>query len=210
MSIWECPDYTYDPYNESSFLQDTDDDEDTPADPKILRNLVASLLVNEDGDKWWYITEECSAEDDNYFYYLKDLVHNSCEHLVLYTFNERVFSNTMSYVTQSGIIGLYLLYFMMVIGIIRGCRVSVGEIWIEDLPLSDDIMRKCLEVYIARDMHNFELEEELFAELIFIMRSRELLIKLSRLKDSGYNPPIVAPVAKRKQSEDDNDKETST
>uniref|UniRef100_A0AAR5PGD9 Piezo non-specific cation channel R-Ras-binding domain-containing protein n=1 Tax=Dendroctonus ponderosae TaxID=77166 RepID=A0AAR5PGD9_DENPD len=44
--------YTYDPYNESSFLQDTDDDEDTPADPKILRNLVASLLVNEDGDKW--------------------------------------------------------------------------------------------------------------------------------------------------------------
>lgn len=30
---------------------------------------------------------------------------------------------------------------MVVIGIIRGCQVSVDEIWIEDLPLSDDIMR---------------------------------------------------------------------
>jgi len=45
-------------------------------------------------------------------------------------------------------------------------------------------------VYIARDMQNYELEEELFAELIFIMRSRELMIKLTRYTDSIYNPPI--------------------
>lgn len=50
----------------------------------------------------WQLKEECVVDDDDYYYYLKDLVHNNCDHLVMYTFNEKVFSETLSYLTQSG------------------------------------------------------------------------------------------------------------
>ncbi|KAL1518044.1 hypothetical protein ABEB36_001730 [Hypothenemus hampei] len=187
----------YNPYKELNEMTLDDDDIDVPSDPRILRNLLAKLEFDEEGGMWWHIREECLNEDDNYFYYLKDLAHNSCDNLVIYTFNEKVFSNTMNFITQSGIIGLYLLYFMMVIQIIRSCRIQVDEIWIEDLPYVKDLMRKCLEVYVARDLENYELEEELYAQLLFVMRSKEIMIKLTRFKDSPYNPPILMQKDKR-------------
>ncbi|XP_066250375.1 piezo-type mechanosensitive ion channel component-like [Euwallacea similis] len=187
----------YEQFKELDGSKEDDDDADIPADPRIERNLVASLQFDPEGEMWWHIAEDCTDDDDNYFYYLKDLVHNRCDILVMYTFNERVFPSAINYITQSGILGLYLLYFMMVIGIIRSCRVKIGNIWIEDLPNSELIMQKCLEVYVARDMQNYELEEELFAELIFIMRSREVLIKLTRYKDNKYDPPLSVVTKER-------------
>ncbi|XP_050294908.1 piezo-type mechanosensitive ion channel component-like isoform X2 [Anthonomus grandis grandis] len=133
-------------------------------DPRVMRHLLLKLSVSPTGEKW-------------------DLVHNRCDNLiVLYVFNERVFSDALNWLTQSGILGLYLIYFFLVIEVIRGFRIEVDEIWVEDLPDSVGLWDKCMEVCIARDMGYYELEELLYAELVFIMRSRETLIRMSRSK----------------------------
>ncbi|CAH1132569.1 unnamed protein product [Ceutorhynchus assimilis] len=174
-----------------------DEDEEILPNPSLFRNLLISLKTGKNREVWWHMQEECDITDDDYFYYLKNIQHNSCDQLVMYTFNEKVFSKTISYITQSGIIGLYLLYFMIMVDFMRGCRVTVDAIWINDWPDPEGLWRKCREVYIARDMRNYELEEELFAELIFIMRSREVLIKLTRETTSAYNPPVLTGESKK-------------
>lgn len=45
-----------------------------------------------------------------------------------------------------------------------------------------------MEIYVARDMKNFELENEIYEGMIAIMRSREVVIKLTRYEDNHYNP----------------------
>ncbi|KAH1027961.1 hypothetical protein HUJ05_001375, partial [Dendroctonus ponderosae] len=146
-------------------------------DPNKLRNLLLTLRRSKAA--WWQLSEECTILDDNYVYYLTNLAHNDWDFLVLYLFNERVFSNAMNFMTQGGIMGLYLIYFLVVVNIIRGFRGDIEEISINDLPNSSKVLRKCMEIYFARDMKNYHLEQEIFEEIVYIMRSRELMIKLS-------------------------------
>ncbi|XP_030758811.1 piezo-type mechanosensitive ion channel component-like [Sitophilus oryzae] len=148
-----------------------------------FRHLLIGLQ-RENGQSWWEIQESCEAYDQNYQYYLKDLIHNSCKEPTIYVFNDKVFSSTVSYITGSGILGMYLIYFMIILSVLRDMTIKADEIWIEDIDHPENLMRKCLEVYLARDMENFELEQELFEELIFIMRSREICIKLSREEET--------------------------
>lgn len=48
-----------------------------------------------------------------------------------------------------------------------------------------------MDIYVVRAMKMYNLEEHLFAQLIFIMRSRELAIKVTRRFGDQYNPQIV-------------------
>lgn len=65
------------------------------------------------------------------------------------------------------------------------------EIWLGDMPNVERIYVIVMDVYLVREMRYFMLEEELFAKLIFVMRSRELAIKCTRRFDDPYNPDII-------------------
>ncbi|XP_066141198.1 piezo-type mechanosensitive ion channel component-like [Euwallacea fornicatus] len=169
------------------------EDEALPPNGGRLRDILVRLYSNKRRTTWWQIQEKCSAEDDNYIYYLSNLVYNDCESLVLYIFNEKIFSGAINVLASKGIFGLYLIYFMMIIKAFRACRADMVDIWITDLPNTNKLFRKCMEVYIARDMKNFELENENFQDLVAIMRSKEVLIKLSRYENNSYNPTFVIP-----------------
>ncbi|XP_066259125.1 piezo-type mechanosensitive ion channel component 1-like [Euwallacea similis] len=172
---------------------DDEDNEALPPDGGRLRDVLVKLFSKKGRAAWWQVKEKCSADDDNYVYYLSNLVYKDCESLVLYIFNEKVFSRTINVIASKGIFGLYLIYFMMIIKAFRACRADMGDIWITDLPSVDKLFRKCMEVYIARDMKNFELENEIFQDLVAIMRSKEVLIKLSRHEDNNYDPTFMIP-----------------
>ncbi|XP_076272842.1 piezo-type mechanosensitive ion channel component-like isoform X2 [Rhynchophorus ferrugineus] len=166
-------------YESDKTDDEEDDDDDARADSTSFRSLLVAL--QRDSNKyWWEMQEYCSEQDENYQFYLKDLVMNTCDNIVVYVFNEKVFSSTISYVTASGILGMYLIYFMIIFSLIREMMIKAEEIWIEDIPNPEVLLRKCLEVYVARDIGNFELEEEIFEELVFIMRSREICIRLTK------------------------------
>ncbi|CAH1125150.1 unnamed protein product [Ceutorhynchus assimilis] len=179
-----------DPNKELQGFDQKDNKEMLP-DPRRMRNLLVRLNAND--SKWWQMREECSINDDNYLYYLKDLVLNDCDEIVLYVFNEKVLPGTFLKMVQYGILGLYIIYFMVIVEIIKSLITKIDDIWLLNLPDVDKVLRKCMEVYVVRDMKNYELESALFDELIYIMRSRETLIKLTRYEDSDYDPTFITP-----------------
>lgn len=64
-------------------------------------------------------------------------------------------------------------------------------IWLRSLPNVNRIYSLINDIYIVRAFKEYDLEEELFAKLIFLFRSRELLIKYTRMFGNPYSPEFI-------------------
>jgi len=122
--------------------------------------------------EWWEVQEDCS---DNLY---KWLPYATCSLLVMLAFSQRSFPSTLTFFTGAGIIGSYTT-FVLVIG--RLCRTPFVDIsfhiMFDELPYVDRILQICEDIYLVRERGNLALEEELFAKLIFLYRSPEMMIK---------------------------------
>jgi hypothetical protein len=49
----------------------------------------------------------------------------------------------------------------------------------------DYLLQLCLDIYLVRESGELDLEEDLFAKLIFLYRSPETLIKWTRPREEG-------------------------
>uniref|UniRef100_A0A1L8DF30 Putative piezo-type mechanosensitive ion channel component isoform x14 n=1 Tax=Nyssomyia neivai TaxID=330878 RepID=A0A1L8DF30_9DIPT len=68
-----------------------------------LRNITLKLF-EEDNVRWWELKEDCT--DHLYTDILKDIPGATCEKaIVIYTFNDKLFPPTLSWLTAGGIIG---------------------------------------------------------------------------------------------------------
>jgi hypothetical protein len=47
------------------------------------------------------------------------------------------------------------------------------------------LLQLCLDIYLVRESGELDLEEDLFAKLIFLYRSPETLIKWTRPREEG-------------------------
>lgn len=64
------------------------------------RNIEVSLHENS-GERWWGVLEECS--DEFYNLILSRLPYVDCENsLVMYTFSDKLFPSTVSWLTAGG------------------------------------------------------------------------------------------------------------
>ncbi|UJR32233.1 hypothetical protein I4U23_019699 [Adineta vaga] len=62
---------------------------------------------------------------------------------------------------------------------------DIQSIMYHEWPFADRIQRLCEEVYLVRELGELQLEEELFARLLFLHRSPETLIRFTRSKETA-------------------------
>lgn len=56
----------------------------------------------------------------------------------------------------------------------------------EDLPYVDRILQLCADIYLVREQGDYQLEEDLYAKLIFLYRSPETMIRWTQMPDREY------------------------
>uniref|UniRef100_A0A803TYY0 Piezo-type mechanosensitive ion channel component n=1 Tax=Anolis carolinensis TaxID=28377 RepID=A0A803TYY0_ANOCA len=83
--------------------------------------------------------------------------------------------------TGFSIVGLYMSVVLVIGKFIREFFNGISRsIMFEELPNVDRILKLCTDIFLAREAGELELEEQLFAKLIFLYRSPETMIKWTR------------------------------
>lgn len=152
-----------------------------PEQPEhYYRNLTLNLHEGTADEKWWEVLEECS--DDFYLKTLSQLPYANCNSSsVLYTFSDKLFPSQLSWLTAGGVIGIYTTFVFVASRFFRGLfSGSSYNIMYSELPFVDRILQLCLDIYLVRESLEFALEEDLFAKLIFLYRSPEVMIRWTR------------------------------
>ncbi|XP_066904994.1 piezo-type mechanosensitive ion channel component-like [Halyomorpha halys] len=86
-------------------------------------------------------------------------------------------------------IGIYILIFTVIAGVLRRIWFRVSqEIQFIDWPQADYVELICKSIYLAREEKNYDLEEYLYAKLIFIYRSPETMIEVTRITQLEHFP----------------------
>lgn len=76
---------------------------------------------------------------------------------------------------------MYTTFVLVVSRLVRGFVAGTSfTIMFDDMPYVDRVLQLCLDIYLVRESGEFTLEEDLFAKLIFLYRSPEMLIRWTR------------------------------
>ncbi|CAH2222990.1 piezo-type mechanosensitive ion channel component 2-like [Pelobates cultripes] len=85
---------------------------------------------------------------------------------------------------ESSIVGLYMSVVLVIGKFIREFFNGISRsIMFEELPNVDRILKLCTDIFLVRETGDLDLEEQLFAKLIFLYRSPETMIKWTREKE---------------------------
>ncbi|XP_013363415.1 PREDICTED: piezo-type mechanosensitive ion channel component 1 isoform X3 [Chinchilla lanigera] len=120
--------------------------------------------------EWWVIElQDCQA---------------SCNLLPMVIFSDKVSPPSLGFLAGYGIMGLYVSIVLVIGKFVRGFFSEISHsIMFEELPCVDRILKLCQDIFLVRETRELELEEELYAKLIFLYRSPETMIKWTREKE---------------------------
>ncbi|XP_063376521.1 piezo-type mechanosensitive ion channel component isoform X1 [Cydia fagiglandana] len=160
-----------------------------PEDESTQYRDVQLRLEREKGAMYWRVQEFCKEKDE-----LLNIPMNSCDMLVMFTFNDKLFPETLNFISGGGIIGLYTTFVFLASRLLRGFFSGIyTKIMFDDLPNADRVLQLCLDIYLVREALELALEEDLFAKLVFLYRSPETMIKWSRPKDEDADEQRALP-----------------
>uniref|UniRef100_A0A8C3RP27 Piezo non-specific cation channel R-Ras-binding domain-containing protein n=1 Tax=Chelydra serpentina TaxID=8475 RepID=A0A8C3RP27_CHESE len=143
----------------------------------FFRNItikLQQLAINSSSGQvteWWVIREwtpTCSG--------------NACsKNMELIIYNDKVSPSSLGFLAGYGIVGLYMSVVLVIGKFIREFFNGISRsIMFEELPNVDRILKLCTDIFLVREIGELELEEQLFAKLIFLYRSPETMIKWTR------------------------------
>uniref|UniRef100_K7GEW4 Uncharacterized protein n=1 Tax=Pelodiscus sinensis TaxID=13735 RepID=K7GEW4_PELSI len=143
----------------------------------FFRNItikLQQLATNSSSSQvteWWVIQEwmpVCSG--------------NACsKNMELIIYNDKVSPSSLGFLAGYGIVGLDMSVVLVIGKFIREFFNGISRsIMFEELPNVDRILKLCTDIFLVRETGELELEEQLFAKLIFLYRSPETMIKWTR------------------------------
>ncbi|XP_054282904.1 piezo-type mechanosensitive ion channel component isoform X3 [Macrosteles quadrilineatus] len=155
---------------------------------------------------WWELRENCN--DSTYESVLKNLPWANCDNLIIYTFNDKAFPEGLNIISGKGLIGLYGLFIVFFSRTIRPLTRGIAfRIMFDDMDYVDRVLQLCVDIYLARESHDFVLEEDLFSKLIFLFRSPETIIMWTRPPD--WSAPAAIEPSRRTTNRTLSRRETS-
>ncbi|XP_040426894.1 piezo-type mechanosensitive ion channel component 1 isoform X1 [Cygnus olor] len=149
------------------------DGEDSYLDVEVQlkRERVGSGQGSDSFLEWWVVR-------------LKDAPPRDGNILPMVIFNDKVSPPSLGFLAGYGIMGLYVSIVLVIGKFVRGFFSEISHsIMFEELPCVDRILKLCQDIFLVRETGELELEEELYAKLIFLYRSPETMIKWTREKE---------------------------
>ncbi|XP_030823451.1 piezo-type mechanosensitive ion channel component 2 isoform X3 [Camarhynchus parvulus] len=133
-------------------------------------NITVSLVKNE-SEEWWVLNQLGKRHKT---------LHESLE---LFIFSDKVSPPSLGFLAGYGIMGLYASVVLVIGKFVREFFSGISHsIMFEELPNVDRILKLCTDIFLVRETGELELEEDLYAKLIFLYRSPETMIKWTREK----------------------------
>ncbi|NXO08246.1 PIEZ2 protein, partial [Oriolus oriolus] len=137
-------------------------------------NITVSLVKNgsEEGAREWWVLNQLGKRQKM-----------PQESLELFIFSDKVSPPSLGFLAGYGIMGLYASVVLVIGKFVREFFSGISHsIMFEELPNVDRILKLCTDIFLVRETGELELEEDLYAKLIFLYRSPETMIKWTREK----------------------------
>ncbi|KAM6948367.1 piezo-type mechanosensitive ion channel component 2 [Aplochiton taeniatus] len=147
---------------------------------KLNRTTKTSLAFGDTGDvqEWWIVSQtEIGNIKKRPPANLYDVG------LELYVFSDQVSPPSLGFLAGYGIMGLYASVVLVIGKFVREFFSGISHtIMFEELPNVDRILKLCTDIFLVRETGELDLEEDMYAKLIFLYRSPETMIKWTREK----------------------------
>uniref|UniRef100_W5MGR7 Uncharacterized protein n=1 Tax=Lepisosteus oculatus TaxID=7918 RepID=W5MGR7_LEPOC len=119
----------------------------------------------------WWVVQECPP----------GRAPAGCQSIEIVVFNDKVSPSSLGFLAGYGIVGLYMSVVLVIGKFVREFFNGISRsIMFEELPCVDRVLKLCTDIFVVRETGELELEEQLFAKLIFLYRSPETMIKMTR------------------------------
>ncbi|KAM6924897.1 piezo-type mechanosensitive ion channel component 2 [Xenentodon cancila] len=141
--------------------------------PMSIKLQQVSRSSDKEADQWW-VVEECSPLTSS---------EHKCQSIEILVFNDKVSPPSLGFLAGHGIVGLYMSVVLVIGKFVRELFNGISRsIMFEELPCVDRVLKLCTDIFVVRETGEMELEETLFEKLIFLYRSPETMIKMTREK----------------------------
>ncbi|KAL1249075.1 hypothetical protein QQF64_022393 [Cirrhinus molitorella] len=147
----------------------------------IQLDLERSHNGSEDIQEWWIVDQPSAGKIQ--MRSESKLEKKREAGLQLYVFSDKVSPPSLGFLAGYGIMGLYASVVLVIGKFVREFFSGISHsIMFEELPCVDRILKLCTDIFLVRETGELELEEDLYAKLIFLYRSPETMIKWTREK----------------------------
>uniref|UniRef100_A0A8D3D2E5 Piezo non-specific cation channel R-Ras-binding domain-containing protein n=1 Tax=Scophthalmus maximus TaxID=52904 RepID=A0A8D3D2E5_SCOMX len=142
--------------------------------PMSVKLQQVNRTSEKEGGQWW-VVEECSPVPTS--------SQRKCHSIEIVVFSDKVSPSSLGFLAGHGIVGLYMSVVLVVGKFVREFFNGISRsIMFEELPCVDRVLKLCTDIFVVRETGEMELEETMFEKLIFLYRSPETMIKMTREK----------------------------
>uniref|UniRef100_A0A668AP96 Piezo type mechanosensitive ion channel component 2 n=1 Tax=Myripristis murdjan TaxID=586833 RepID=A0A668AP96_9TELE len=145
----------------------------------VFMDLTVSLERRDNDSQiqeWWIVNQTELGLIKK-----KNPKYDKCLHI--YVFSDKVSPPSLGFLAGYGIMGLYASVVLVIGKFVREFFSGISHtIMFEELPNVDRILKLCTDIFLVRETGELDLEEDMYAKLIFLYRSPETMIKWTREK----------------------------